>query len=262
MNNIILGDGITGYIIAACLNYNNETFTIYGNGKYKPPSILVLKCKDINDVREYFNIFEIPFTSKNIKKYTKVTKIGYTTDFKNIYDSPTDDMKRAYLKKQHRAITTSSMSDSLNNFISIDLKLVYKHLKNKYSDRVIKQNVDKNKFNNLKNTIVYNTIFPTECNNNQPHIEYIKLNENNMDDYDYIYDCNEISKIKRITATNTEYIVKPKEYDFELINYYNEPKIYSTTNAKNNFTWIDISRNATKTQLKQEDIINFVVKYE
>ena len=46
MKNIILGDGITGYVIAACLNYNNEKFQIYGNGKYSPPAILLLKYKN------------------------------------------------------------------------------------------------------------------------------------------------------------------------------------------------------------------------
>ena len=66
MRNIILGDGITGYIIAACLNYNNETFKIYGDGNYKAPSILLLKCKTYNDIFDYFNIFEIPFNAKNI----------------------------------------------------------------------------------------------------------------------------------------------------------------------------------------------------
>lgn len=35
--------------------------------------------------------------------------------------------------------------------------------------------------------------------------------------------------------------------------------IYNTFNAKTNSNWIDISRNATKTQLKQEDIINYMI---
>ena len=48
----------------------------------------------------------------------------------------------------------------------------------------------------------------------------------------------------------------------EIKNYYNEPAIYKTYNPKKDFTWIDISRNATHTQLKQEDIIKYILENE
>lgn len=262
MKNIILGDGITGYIIAACLNYNNEKFEIIGDGNYTPPSILVLKYKTTEELTEYFNIFEIEMNEKNIAYYTKAIKVGYTLDFKTIYDKPTEEMKKAYLEKQHRAYTSSAMSDDLNMFMAIDLKKVYEHLKKKYEKYTTYKTIKKEDYENLKDCTIYNTIFATICNDYKPEVEYIFLTETNLDDYDYIYDCNRNSRIKRMTSEYVEYISNPGYYDFEIKNFYNEPRIYTITKPKDNFTWIDAGRNVTHTQVKQEDIIKFIVKYE
>ena len=262
MKNIILGDGITGYVIAACLNYNNETFTIYGDGKYSPPSVLLLKCRNHAELLEYFNIFEIQYNAKNIDKYVKNIKVGYTEDFKIILDKPTLEMKKNYLEKQGRKETVTAMSDDLNSFAAIDLKLVYEHLKKKYQKYVINKKVNKEDFVDLKNCTIYNTIFPTELNNSEPSIEYITVTQTDLKDYDYIYDCNKNSRIKRMTPEYVEYISNPGYYDYEIKNFYNEPRIYTITNTKSRCTWVDIGRTATRTQTKQEDIIKYIVKYE
>lgn len=262
MKNIILGDGITGYIIAACLNYNNEEFEIYGDGKYIPPSVLLLKCRSQYEIMEYFHIFEIEHNAENLKKYVKTIKVGYTSDFKTIVDKPTPEMRVSYLFKQGRERVASAMSDNLTSFVAINLKLVYEHLKEKYKKHVITKTINIDDFKNKNNCTIYNTIFPTELNDFEPSIEYIRVDKTDTKGYDYIYDCNKNSRIKRMTSEYIEYISNPGYYDFEIKNFYNEPRIYTTTYPKRQCTWIDIGRNATKTQIKQEDIIKFMVKYE
>lgn len=261
MNNIILGDGITGYVIAACLNYNNENFIIYGDGNYNAPAILVLKYKNYDERDFYFRLFEIEITPENIKKYTRKVKVGYTIDNNKIVDIPTHKMISDYYAKQNRIKTNSSMSDGINSFDAIDLKLVYEHLKNKYCKKVINKKIDIDKLP-TENVNIYNTIFQTKLNNYEPSIEYISASTKDTKGYDYIYNCDKFSRVKRITPEFTEYESCPGHFDFIIENYYNEPEIYITNKPKSNFTWIDISRNATKTQLKQEDIIKYLVKYE
>lgn len=262
MNNIILGDGITGYIIAACLDYNNEKATIIGEGNYKAPSILLLKYKNNEELEEYFHIFGIDYNDENINKYTKQIKIGYTNDgCKTILEKPTQDMINNYLMKQRRDITDSSMSDGINEFKAIDLKLIYEHLKKYYEKWHKKEKISIDIFYK-DNVTIYNTVFPTKANNFEPSIEYICTNKNNIGEFDYVYDCSLSSKAKRYTKDYSEYSSYINDYDFEIKNYYNAPQIYCCYDSKRNFTWIDISRNATKTQLKQEDIIKYLVKYE
>ena len=132
----------------------------------------------------------------------------------------------------------------------------------KYEKYVIYGDIKKESFESLKDCTIYNTIFPTEFNNNEPSIEYISVNKTNLKGYNYIYDCNKNPRIKRMTPEYVEYISNPGHYDFTIKNYYEAPRIYTITDPKTQSTWIDISRNATKTQLKQEDIINYLVKDE
>ena len=261
--NAILGDGITGYIIGACLDYNNEDFRIYGNDSYKPPSILLLKYNDNEELRQYFYIFGIDYNKANLKKYCTKIKVGYTTDFcKTIVDKPTEDMIKNYLEKQHREPTKSAMSDLNSSYDAIDLKEVYYHLKKHYYNKYIKIDNIKEALSYLRADNIYNTIFETTLNDNKPYTEYVALEENNILDYNYVYDCNPKSTIKRYTKNTSEYISEPIEYSFETNNFYNEPTIYTITKPKSGVTWYDISRRSTKTQLKQEDIINYMVKYE
>ena len=114
MKNIILGDGITGYVIAACLNYNNKDFIIYGDGNYNAPAILVLKYKNYDERDFYLHLFEIEITPENIGKYTRRIKVGYTVDNTTIVDTPTQEMISDYYAKQNRIKTNSSISDSVN----------------------------------------------------------------------------------------------------------------------------------------------------
>lgn len=261
MKNIILGDGITGYVIAACLNYNNKDFIIYGDSNYHAPAVLVLKYKNYDERDFYLHLFEIEITPENIGKYTRRISVGYTIDNTTIVDTPTKEMISDYYAKQNRIKTNSSMSDSVNSFDAIDLRLVYEHLKNKYSKKVIKKKVDIDKLP-TENVNIYNTIFQTKLNNYEPSIEYISVSVNDTKGYDYIYNCNKFSRVKRITPGFIEYESSPGHFDFTIKNYYNEPEIYVTHKPKSNFTWFDISRRATKTQLKQEDIIKYLVEYE
>lgn len=258
MKNIILGDGITGYVIAACLNYNNKNFIIYGDGNYHDPTILLLKYKNYAERDFYLHLFEIEITPENIGKYTRRIKVGYTIDNTTIVDTPTQEMIGDYYTKQNRIKTNSSMSDSVNSFDAIDLRLVYEHLKNKYSKKVIKKKVDIDTLP-TENVNIYNTIFQTKLNNYEPSIEYVSASVNDTKGYDYIYNCSKFSRVKRITPGFIEYESNPGLFDFTIKNYYNEPEIYVTHKPKSNFTWIDISRKATKTQLKQEDIIKYML---
>ena len=116
---------------------------------------------------------------------------------------------------------------------------------------------------NFKSNVnIYNTIFPTRLNNYEPSIEYICASNTDLKGYDYVYDCNMLSKVKRYTTNYEEHISDEEHYDFKIKNYYESPQIYMTFDPKSNIKWFDISRNATKTQLKQEDIINYLVRDE
>ncbi len=274
MNNVILGDGLSGLVIAAGLYHEGKTFTIYGNGKYKAPEILLLKTNadywQVDDVytndwliQTYFEYFHIKDNKLNRKKYLKVVKIGYMSDDSRITSEPSKKDLNNYYKKQGRVKTESSMSDSKNMFVAIDLKLVYEHLKELFAKHIKIQEVD-NKFldtlQELKHTRVYNTIIPSE-NNNPESSEYIKKEENDIGEYDYVYDCRLDTKSKRFTKHFTEYFEEvPNEDLIKIKNYYTTPTIYEKRIIKKDSKWIDISRNATKTQLKVEDIISYMIE--
>lgn len=272
MERIILGDGISAYIIATCLETRGIYFTIYGNGKYKAPNILLLEYDNNYLKNRYFNIFNI--YDDDIEKYIKHVKIGYMKDYDEIINSPDETMLSNYYRKQTRVASAASMSNGKTSFDAIDLKKIYYKLKDKYSKYFIEKEITTDFVEELKSqkhTIIYNTIIPTDKNNNECSIEYIRptnnwiINEFLSSEYDYIYDCRLNTRIKRYTKETVEYRMKPAESVKPLIeikNYYFPPKIYKESNMKNNSFWYDISRNATKTQLKQEDIIKYVLELE
>lgn len=267
--NIILGDGIAGYVIAACLDYLGEDFKIYGNNKYKAPDVLLLKTdipyplksSEINNypkANEYFKIFGI----ENKLDYLAEIKIGYMTTDDYITYNPSYGVLRDYYSKQGRKKSSSSMSDGKKSFVAIKLKDIYNLLADKYKEHHITSEITRDmldEFSSTSNMNIYNTIFETSSNLNQPTFEYV-VKEENPNVIDYVYDCRYYTKIKRFTKHYTEYFEAPLNKDYIVLkNYYAEPKIYANTNTKNT-TIYDISRNATKTQLKIEDIIAYLLK--
>ena len=265
MERIILGDGISGYIIAACLEYKGIHFRIVGNGLYKAPDILLLECETYLELTKYLTLFNID--TKEFNKYIKEVNIGFINEKFELIDSPDEELLCNYYQKQTRDATAASMSNGKSHFDAIDLSLVYKHLQNRYKKYHETIDITKEYVEELKkekHCIIYNTIFGTECNNHEPTLVYLtKNNELNFDGYDYVYDCRISTKIKRYTKKYIEYFENPNiENQIIIKNYYKSPMIYKSTNIKLNNIWIDISRNATRTQLKQEDIIKYVITEE
>lgn len=263
MKDIILGTGISGFIIAACLDKLNKDFTIVGNLNDKSSSILYLKYNNEKELKLYFDIFNIEYNDNNIKEFTKKVRVGYLWTDGIIYESATDVMIEGYYHKQHRDCTKSGMSDGINTFNAINLHKIYILLKDRYLSKVINTHVDTNILNSLIHkynpTTVYNTIFKTICNCNNGSTEYVRKELSMPNGFDYVYDCRPNSIIKRYTETEVELIVYDGSNVIKVNNYYESPKIYSTYDVKRNTTWIDISRKATKTQLKQEDIIKYIL---
>ena len=107
MKDIILGTGISGFIIAACLDKLNKDFTIVGNLNDKSPSILYLKYNNKKDLALYFDIFNIEYNDSNIKEFTKKVRVGYLWTDGIIHESATDVMIESYYNKQHRLCTKS-----------------------------------------------------------------------------------------------------------------------------------------------------------
>lgn len=231
MKRVIIGNGISAIIIAICFDKLGIDYEIYGSGTFVPPPLLILK-------NDKYHLFD------NIQR--KKVKVGYLHDG-TIYDIiPTEEVKAEYFKKQNRQVKSSSMSDGLNEFYAIDLKDVYNSFD---TSKIIDKKVSLEDFD--KDTIIYNTVFPLH-NDNCEYL-YIVPEINDTGEYSYIYDCNLTSDIKRITPSSTEYI-KPVQGSIKVKNYYEEPKIIRKDNV------IYISRNASCTQLKIEDIIDYIVE--
>ncbi len=258
MNNIILGNGLSALIIASILDYFGKDFDIYASGQYRKQNISLLKYNNEEELIILGKLLQI----KAIHKYTKHIKVGYKIG-NIITNMPSDSIIDNYLEKQHRDKANSSMSDGVNEYDAILLNEIYEILYKRYNNKIKDLFISKNVIDKLlesKNTNIYNTIIDTNCNDNTPTFEYIIEENNDIGNYDYIYDCSKDSNVKRYTTSTTEYCSDYNIYKYRTIkNYYDEPKIYKTTYIKNNINWYDISRNATKTQLKQKDIIYYLV---
>lgn len=262
MKNVILGTGISAYIIAACLDYDNEDFVICGNGNYTPPSILYLKYDSQEELEYYFNIFGIPCNDMTRECYTKEVKIGFLGDDGIVHECPTDKMIENYYKKQNRRKTDSAMSDGRNTFNAIRLDKIYKWLESRFAGRTKEVFLNEKYIKELYDEgdmKIYNTVFGSLCNDNTPEYEYIKYSKSMPIGFDYVYDCRANTNVKRYSDSHTELFKYDGTDCVKCINYYHSPTIYSTKDIKKNVEWIDISRNASKTQLKQEDIIEYML---
>lgn len=231
MKRVIIGNGISAIVIAICFDKLGLKYEIYGSGTFVPPPLLILK-------NDKYHLFD------NIQR--KKVKVGYLHDGTICDIIPTEEVKAEYFKKQNRQVKSSSMSDGLNEFYAIDLKDVYNSFD---TSKIIDKKVSLEDFD--KDTIIYNTVFPLH-NDNCEYL-YIVPEINDTGEYSYIYDCNLTSDIKRITPSSTEYI-KPVQGSIKVKNYYEEPKIIRKDNV------IYISRNASCTQLKIEDIIDYIME--
>lgn len=223
----IIGNGISAIICAICLDKLQLDYEIYGSGTYCPPPLLFLK----NDQYNLFSDYE-----------KKIVKVGYIKNGQ-IYDELTPELKSQYLAKQGRAVTSSSVSDGISSYEAIDLTEVYNRFD---KSKIIDKKVSLDEFE--EDDIILNTIFPYESK--EPNYLYIRKEKTDLKGYTYLYDCDD-NNVKRITENFIEYI-SPVENSIKIKNYYDEPNIPVKDNT------IYISRNASQTQLKVEDIISYL----
>lgn len=253
MKHYLIGNSVTSYVIAATLDYLHYDFNIMLNDRpLQVPPILLLKYEGDEELHTLFKIFKLEPSITNIEKYTKRIKVGYLYDGK-IHSELTDSAKTTYLKKQKRTNSASNVSNSINSYSAILLNKIVPFLQDRYSHTLVNEIPS-------ENAIIYNAMYNEKYSKNV-YFEYITKEKIDLLDYDYVYDCDEHSKIKRYTQHFIEYIEKPTHIEsFKIKNYYNEPTIYTTYNVLNNVTTTDISRLATQSQLKQEDVIKYILK--
>lgn len=253
MKNYIIGNSVTSYIIAATLDYLTLEFSIVLNDRpLTIPPLLLLKYESEQELVELFEIFKLELSLENRQKYTKRINVGYLYEGK-LHSKLTDKAKLVYLTKQKRLNSNSNMSDSLNSFNAILLHKIVPILQNRYASKVVEKTED-------KNSILFNSLY-NENHSKNVYLEYI-TKEKLIDllEFDYVYDCEETSNIKRYTTQFVEYFSKPTHINsFEIKNYYDEATIYTAYNVVRNQTTIDIGRLATQSQLKQEDVIRFIL---
>lgn len=242
--NIILGNGVSSYVIAACLSYLNKEFVIYGNPNktYFAPDILFLKVEK-DEIDYYLSILG----SKD-KTNIKNIKVGYWYD-NELHSTITNDAKKNYFAKQNRKECSTSMSDGKSEFLAIDLKSIVVDLIKRYKVN------DINDYKYNSKDIIYDTINYYGITIDNPNsFEFISKNDYfDVKDYDYVYDCTN-SLIKRYTKNYIEYLEAPQKEYKAITNYYISPKIYK----HNNITLL--GRNTTKTQMKQKDVIDYLIK--
>lgn len=253
MKHYIVGNSVTSYIIAATLDYLHYDFNIILNDRpLQIPPILLLKYEDDEELHTLFKIFNLELSIANIEKYTKRIKVGYLYDGK-VHSELTDSAKMIYLKKQKRINSPTNVSDSMSSYNAILLHKIIPFLQDRYSHTIVNKPLS-------KNVVIYNSIYNEKYSKNV-YLEYITKEKIDLLDYDYVYDCNEHSKIKRYTQQFIEYIEKPAHTEsFKIKNYYDAPTIYTTYDVLNDITTIDIGRLATQSQLKQEDVIKYILK--
>ena len=255
--NIILGNGISSYIIAACLNFFDKEFVMLRTSNVSHmPSIMLLKYKTKKQLKMYFKLFGIKYNKKNIAEYCKEIKVGYLYNGK-IRDKMTSEMKRSYLKKQNRKNSSTAVSDNIQTFDAILLHKVFDKLRCDYQRNVVyRQNIDINEL--AKSYNIFDTTKTIDLNGEEFDEYLIKECPIDLGEYDYVYDCDEYSTVKRYSKGMTEHIREPNEQHIHITNYYGNPRVFDEYDLICNTHHLHIGRYATQSQTKQEDIIKYM----
>ena len=244
----VIGNGATAYIICACLEYKHIEFKLLANSDYTPklPNIMLLRLDNIDERILYFNIFGLEHTVENMRKYIKSIRIGYW--YNNcLHETLTEEAQKMYLRKQHRKCTSSAMSDSINSYYALDLAKILTTLQQRYIPEPLEETLMN------ETDMIYDSMDCMQLISGKTNKVYVaKNNQLDIKNYEYVYDCSN-NNIKRYTKTTIEYISKPQIECKVVYNFYDEPTIYSHNNR------IILGRFATKTQLKQKDIIDYII---
>lgn len=245
MKILIKGAGITGILLCDVLKDLRPDFEITILGKEE------LK----KDIPLLLDLSQLDFNVKSINELTKrEIKVGYTIDkLKTIISEPTEKMLEMYYKKQNRTKTSSSMSNSKKDFYAVDLRQWYDLALNRCSKFMTRGKVDESKYD-----IVFETKNPCDLLSNiTAEKEYLLVEDNNLKGYDYVYDCSN-NDIKRYNAKCTEFLYESVRGMVTIMNYYRNPVVLSEYDIANKLERIYVSRNATKSQLKVVDALNYI----
>ena len=242
---------------------------ICGNGNNAKFIALVLGIKDlyINDTnidtqnKILSDVITIPFSEltddelkqlKDILDYDDCImhrKIGFK--YKDaIYDKANTTMVYNYLKKQNRKYV-----DDFNFKTTYDAIDVAKYLAKVDTTFNIKHEDEIANTNNCL-FIYTNKQFKTSGNFT---FEYVVTKHNEMNNYSYIYDCDDNSNVKRYSEHCTEYL-SPVDNSFKVQNYSDKPIIYTTYDIIKNKMCYYIGRYATKTRMLLSHAIKFALK--
>lgn len=241
MNVLINGAGVSGMILCDVLRTMHPEWNISVQGnKSKIGSYPLLLDLD--------QITFQPDAFSNLKKRT--IKVGFTNDgLKTIVEEPTDEMLEMYYKKQGRKKTSSSMSNSKKSFKAIDLRDWYEYSWKRNKDLVHKVQTGQ-----------YDLIFETKLDFDhvgwKSETEYIVMKDFDLKGFEYVYDCSEMS-VKRYNKNCVEMLTKVDDA-IRVQNFYGEPKIFTSYDVKTKCETIYASRNATKSQLKVVDVLNYI----
>lgn len=241
MNILIKGAGITGMILCDVLKTEHPNWNITVEGYITVP----------NDYPLFLDLSQINFEPSSLAHLPKrKVKVGYTkNNLRTIMSEPTEEMLQMYYKKQGRVKTSSSMSNSNTQYDAIDLKDWYDYASNKWSE-LVKRTV-KGEFD-----IVFETKATFDLLDAKRESEYIVVKQNNLKGFDYVYDCSD-NDIKRYNEKCIEYTQQVPNA-MKISNYYGTPRVVTQFDTATNCETIYISRNATKSQLKIVDALNYI----
>lgn len=245
MKVLIKGAGITGMLLCDVLKDLRPDFEINVLGKEETKKEIPL----------LLDLSQLDFEVKAIKELTKKKiKVGYTNDgLKTITSEPTEEMLEMYYQKQGRTKTSSSMSNSKKDFYAVDLRKWYDLALNRCHKFMTKGKIDESEYD-----IVFETKNPCDLLVDvSGEKEYLLMEDNKLKGYDYVYDCSD-NDIKRYNSKCTEFLHQSVQGMIVISNYYRSPIVLSEYDIANQLERIYISRNATKSQLKVVDALNYV----